>query len=337
MSSTTKENYWKYSLILLIAMLGWLIVNELWPFANGLMAAFTIFVLVRRQMIYLTEKRNMNKILATSLILIEVIAVIAVPVYLISLALIWKIQTINVDISVLTEMVQQFERLIKDKFDYELLTVDNFTTITGYLSRGVQFIISHASGMVVTFVVMLFLLYFILVSYREIEQYVYELLPFSEKNRQEIIKEIYSMVRSNAIGIPLLAIIQGVIAYIGYLLFGVPSAFFFAYITCFATIIPLVGTGVVWVPLVVYLAIIGDWFNAIGLVIYCVVIVINVDNVIRLLIQKRLADVHPLITVFGVILGLSVFGFWGIIFGPLLLSLFFLLINIFKREYLDRG
>ena len=334
MASTTKEKYWKYSLIILIALLGWLIVRELWPFVNGLLGAFTIFVLVRRQMVYLTEKRRMHKMLATSLILMEVITVIVVPVYLMSLTLIGKIQTINMDITVLTEMIQEFDTLIKDKFDYDLLTVDNLATISGLLTKGIQFIINQAGGTLIAIIVLLFLLYFMLIGYREIEHYVYELLPFSDKNRDEITKEIYSMVRSNAIGIPLLAIVQGIIAYIGYLLLDVPSAFFFAVLTCFATIIPLVGTGVVWAPLVVYLAIVGDWFNAIGLAIYSAVILINIDNVIRFLVQKQLADTHPLITVFGVILGLSVFGFWGVIFGPLLLSLFFLLINIFKREYL---
>ena len=62
----------------------------------------------------------------------------------------------------------------------------------------------------------------------------------------------------------------------------------------------------------------------------------NVDNLIRFILQKKLADIHPLITVFGVVIGLSLFGFMGIIFGPLLLSLFLLCIDIFKKSYLDK-
>jgi predicted PurR-regulated permease PerM len=335
MASTTKEKYWKYSLILLILLMGWIIVREMWPFVNGLLGAFTIFVLVRWQMVYLTEKKKIHKIVATSLILIEVITVIIVPVYLISLLLIGKIQTINMDISVLTDMIQQFEILIKDKFNYDILKTDYLTAISGIVAKGVQFIINQAGSLVITFIVMLFILYFMLVDYRQIEQYVYELLPFSEQNRKDIAREIYVMVTSNAIGIPFLAIVQGLAAYIGYLLFDVPSALFFAFLTCLATIVPLIGTSVIWVPLAIYLAIIGDWFNAIALVIYCSVVVINIDHVIRFIVQKKLADTHPLITIFGVILGLYIFGFWGVVFGPLLLSLFFLMIDIFKREYLD--
>jgi len=66
-----------------------------------------------------------------------------------------------------------------------------------------------------------------------------------------------------------------------------------------------------------------------------VLLLTNADNVVRFFLQKKMANTHPLITVFGVIIGLSLFGFWGIIFGPLFLSLFFLCVDIFKQEYLD--
>jgi predicted PurR-regulated permease PerM len=115
----------------------------------------------------------------------------------------------------------------------------------------------------------------------------------------------------------------------------VPSPVLFGALTAFAGLIPIIGTGIVWAPLVVYLALTGNWIAAIGLAAYCGLILINIDNVIRFLLQKKLADIHPLITIFGVILGLKLFGFWGIIFGPLLLSMFFLLVSIFKKEYLD--
>ena len=97
----------------------------------------------------------------------------------------------------------------------------------------------------------------------------------------------------------------------------------------------MVGTALVWFPVAVYMAVTGDWFNAIGLAAYGGIIVSQLDNLIRFILQKRMADIHPLITIFGVVIGLSLFGFMGVIFGPLLLSLFFLFVDMFKREYLD--
>ena len=83
------------------------------------------------------------------------------------------------------------------------------------------------------------------------------------------------------------------------------------------------------------MALTGDLFNGIGLVAYGAIVVSQLDNLIRFILQKRMADIHPLITIFGVVIGLSLFGFMGVIFGPLLLSLFFLFVDMFKREYLD--
>jgi len=330
-----KDKYFRYSLIILILVLGWFVVSGLWTFVNGLLGAFTVYVLVREQMNYLTEKRKMKDIFAAALILLEVTACVFVPLYFMVWILIGKIQVVNIDITQLINTVKHFISLIQERTGYDLLSISNIETATAFLTKGVQFIIGQVSSLIVTTVVMLFLLYFMLISRKSIESYVLALLPFNEKNKKKVTAEIHGMVRSNAIGIPLLAIIQGIIAVIGYWAAGVPSFFIFGALTAFATIVPLIGTGIVWFPLVIYLALTGNWIAAIGLAAYCGIILINVDNVIRFVLQKKLADTHPLITVFGVILGLGLFGFWGIIFGPLLLSMFFLLINIFKREYLD--
>lgn len=332
-----KEKYYRYSLIVLILVLGWLILNSLWSFVNGLLGAFTLYVLVRGQMICLTEKRKMKGVLAAILIILEVTACVFVPLYFLVWVLIERIQDVNFDISQFIETVKHFITLIQERTGYDILNISNIETATSYMTKGVQFVIGQISGLVVTTVVMVFLLYFMLINRKNIESYVYSLLPFTERNKHTVTGEIHNMVRSNAIGIPLLAIIQGIIAVIGYWAAGVPSAVLFGVLTAFATIIPLVGTGLVWAPLVIYLALTGNWVAAIGLLAYCVIVLINIDNVIRFILQKKLADTHPLVTVFGVILGLKLFGFWGVIFGPLLLSMFFLLVNIFKREYLDNN
>ena len=75
--------------------------------------------------------------------------------------------------------------------------------------------------------------------------------------------------------------------------------------------------------------------HAIGLTAYSAIVVAQSDNLIRLFLQKKMANIHPLITIFGVVIGLSLFGFMGVIFGPLLLSIFMLCVNLFKIKYLD--
>ena len=139
------------------------------------------------------------------------------------------------------------------------------------------------------------------------------------------------IVRSNAIGIPLLAVIQGGVAMLGYWIFDAPNILFSGLSYRFASIIPMAGTGIGMDSHSHIHALIGNWFQAIGLVIFGSLVISQLDNLIRFVIQKKMADIHPLITVFGVVIGLSLFGFMGVIFGPLLLSLFFLFVNMFKK------
>ncbi|MCC8154005.1 MAG: AI-2E family transporter, partial [Tannerellaceae bacterium] len=188
------------------------------------------------------------------------------------------------------------------------------------------------SGFGINIAILVLVLYFMLIGVREMEKYVYSILPFNDENKKQVMGEINIMVKSNAIGIPLLAIIQGVIATIGYFIFKAPTPILFGLIACVATIIPVIGTAIVWFPLCLYMGISGHWLHALGLGIYAIIVISNADNFIRFMLQKKLADIHPLITIFGVFIGLSLFGFIGVIFGPLLISFFLLCFNIFKRE-----
>ena len=230
---------------------------------------------------------------------------------------------------------EEAANIIKAKTGYYILGKDTVAYVISILPRIGQAIMGGISSFAVNIFVLVFVLYFMLIGGKKMEQYVNDLLPFNDDNTQNVIHEINMIVRSNAIGIPLLAVIQGGVAMIGYWIFGAPNILFAGFLTCFASIIPMVGTALVWFPIAVYMALIGNWVQAIGLAIYGGAVISQLDNLIRFIIQKKMADIHPLITVFGVVIGLSLFGFMGVIFGPLLLSLFFLFVDMFKRGYLD--
>ncbi len=105
------------------------------------------------------------------------------------------------------------------------------------------------------------------------------------------------------------------------------------FITGVFAFFPIVGTMIVWVPLVVFMFSAGHNGQGIGLAIYSAVVTGNIDYMARITLLKKIGDVHPVITVLGVIVGLSLFGFWGFIFGPLLISYFLLLYNIYSAEF----
>ena len=331
---SVKEQYRKYSLITIILGLGLLLFLKMTPFMGGILGACTIYIMVRDQMLYLTQKKKIRKSVTAIILLIEAILCFLVPLSLAVWLLISKLQTVNVDTATFVDTITNLADWIRRKTEYDLLSKENISSIASILPGIGQFLMGGISSFAVNLFVLVFVLYFMLIAGTKMEQYIYELLPFSDSNKKHVMNEINMIVRANAIGIPLLAIIQGAIATLGYYLFDAPSALLFGFLTCFATVIPIVGTTLVWFPLAAYMAISGDWPHAIGLLLYCGLIVTNIDNLIRFILQKKMADTHPLITIFGVVIGLSLFGFMGVIFGPLLISIFILCVNIFKEQYL---
>lgn len=330
-----KEQYWKYSLIIIILLMGVIIFWRITPFLGGLLGALTIYILVRKQMSYLTEKRKMRRSIGALLITGEAILCFLVPLSLVVWIVVSKLQDINLDPQSFIAPIEQMAAVIKVKTGYDVMGTDTISFILSILPRIGQAVMGGISSFAINLFVLVLVLYFMLIGGQKMEKYINDILPFNEKNSQDVIHKINMIVRSNAIGIPLLAIIQGSIATIGYFIFGAPNALILGLLTCFVTIIPMVGSALIWFPTAAYLALTGDWFNAIGLLAYGGAIVSQLDNLIRFILQKKMANIHPLITVFGVVIGLSLFGFMGIIFGPLLLSLFFLFVDMFKKEYLD--
>ncbi len=331
-----KEHYVKYSLVAIIIILGIVIFKESSPFLGGIMGACTLYVLLRKQMLYLTKVKKMKSSMMATLLLFETILCFLIPLGLLIWFIIYQVQYINLNVDTILTPIQRFREFIQAKTNYNILQDENIGTIAAIIPRIGQWVMNSLSSIGINILMMLFILYFMLTGGIRMEKYVYDILPFHQKDKIYMMHEIYMIVKSNAIAIPLLAVIQGGFATLGYYLFSAPNPFAMGLLTGIATIIPIIGTGLVWAPLILYMAITGDYGNAILLLLYSALVITNIDNVARFMLQKKIADIHPLITIFGVIIGISLFGFMGVIFGPLMLSIFILCVNLFKREYLDR-
>ena len=328
---STREKYWHYSLFVLIVGLGVTIFVELTPFLGGLLGAVTIYVLLRRQMWFLSERRRWRRSLAASLLLGEAVLFFLIPISLIVWMVVDKLQGVALDPDSILTPVKHVAGLIREKTGYDMLQKSNVQSLMAFIPRMGQWIVGGLFDFAVNVVVLLFVLYFMLIGGLRMETYCRELLPFN----RNVMREIHMIVRSNAIVIPLLAVSQGIVAYVGYLAFGVSAPLFWGVLTCFSTILPIVGTALVWLPLAVYMGLDGNWGQGIGLAMYGGLVITQVDNLVRMVMQKRMADTHPLVTIFGVFIGLSLFGFMGVIFGPLMLAMFIFCVNLFKRRYLD--
>ena len=168
------------------------------------------------------------------------------------------------------------------------------------------------------------------------ENALYEHVPLKDNNVNRLGKEIHMMVVSNAIGIPLIAFAQGLIGFVGYLIIGVDEPFFWFGVTCIAAMLPVVGAALAYVPLAIIFFANNQTGQGVAMLIFGFGVIGIVDNVLRFTLLRKLGNVHPLTTVFGVIIGLKVFGFIGLIFGPLLISMFMLLLKIYSNEFITK-
>ena len=334
MINSSRERIWKYTLIILIVGLGLVLFRQAQPYISGVLCALTLYILLRRPTFRLARKLG-KPTLATVIMVIAVILFIAVPLTLIVWFVVDKIQQAEWNVNDIIAPATQMFGIIEKKFGIDIVSQESVSFVAGKLTALGQSVLGGIGSFFINLLVALLLLFFLLNGGRKWEQYLASVIPMKNINKKETMDRINLMVKSNAIGIPLVAILQGIIALIGYLIFNVPNAGLAAIATGFCSIVPIVGTMVVWVPLGIYFMVLGQWGQAIGLLAFSAIFISQSDNLLRFVLQKKMANTHPLITIFGVIVGLSLFGFIGIIFGPLLVSLFLLFVDMFRKEYLS--
>ena len=320
-------------IILVILFMGSLIFRELIPYLTGVLGAITIYVLLHKWMARLVNNRKWSPPWAAALLMIGSFFGILIPITGIVIMLSNKIG-IAVDNSeeVVHAVKDQLAR-IEDKTGYDLNSKIDASAIADWISAHLQGFVGGTFNAFIAVGLMYFLLYYMLTHRRGLREVLKEYVPMKRDNITEIGVEIQKMVRSNALGIPLVGLAQGIVALIGFFIFGTEDPFFWFVIVTISSMIPFVGTLLGILPVFLLTLSSGDTFAAWGILLYGFVVVGMTDNIIRLYVLKKLDDVHPLITLIGVIVGVPLFGFIGLIFGPLLISLFMVIVKIYRKEY----
>jgi predicted PurR-regulated permease PerM len=317
-----------------IVFLGIVLFRQLWFFASAFLGSVTFYVLMRKRMFYLTEKKKWRKSSAAWVLMLLSFFVILVPIGILGNILYSKITDI---VTHSNEYVNSLKRLadeIQNKTGYVLVKPQNIDQLGSYLAQLLPKVLGVTINTLAIIAAMYFILYFMLVNARRMEEALYEYIPLRDANVELIGKEVRVMVISNTIGIPLIALIQGVVGLIGYLIIGINEPWLWFVATCIAAMMPVVGAALIYLPLAISLFVSDQIGKGIAMTIYGFGVIGLVDNLFRFLLARKLGNIHPLITIFGVIIGVQLFGFIGLIFGPLLISMFLLLLKIYSSEFI---
>jgi predicted PurR-regulated permease PerM len=322
-------------LLLVISFFGFLIIKELYVFLPGLMGALTFYILGRERYFKLTENKGWKPALTALAFILIFLLVIASPLYYTVVLVSPKITDVFSHADELKVGVQALSDKLKQFTGEELMSEKNMNSLQSNLANFIPTFLNSSATILGNMLVMFFVLFFMLTGGREMEKTVRQFIPLHQESIVALAQETKHMVKANAIGIPLISIVQGLAAWLGYLIFGLDDALMWGFLTGVFAFFPIVGTMLIWVPLVIYLYSQGLSTPATGLLIYSLVVTGNVDYLARVTLMKKIGNVHPLVTVFGVIVGLQLFGFMGFIFGPLVFSYVIILIKIYAHEFVD--
>jgi predicted PurR-regulated permease PerM len=333
MPATFNNRLRQLALLLIIALLAVLLLKQLYIFLPGFLGAITLYILTRKWFQQLTQKKKWNKGLTAILFIIGCLIIVAVPVYLTIIMVTPKISSLLNNQQEVIQGLQIFSDKLQATTGIKIFSNENTQSVASRISTSIPDLLNSTATELINLLMLFFLLYYLLVNGTAIEKYLNRYIPLKSENVDKLAAETVLMIRANAIGIPVICIVQGVFAALGYFIFGVKDWGLWGFITGVFAFFPLLGTMVIWVPLVIYLFSTGHNVSGTWLTIYSIVVTGNVDYITRLGLLKKMGNVHPLVTALGVIVGLKLFGFMGLIFGPLIISYFIILVKIYINEF----
>ena len=319
------------NLVIIIA-LGCLIAYSLQGIFGSILSTLVLFTILRPAYMYLVEQRNWNKRVTAVLLLITSVVVLILPFYALSAMVLEKIAELQNDPAYFKQLLFKFQHRIPVGDDIQKLIGDGLKKAGTWATELFPSLISGAFNIVLGLLLMYFLLYFMLVERERFENALIKYAPFRAQNAQRFAEEMRNTTYANVLGQGFIALVQGSLLSASFYVLGYKDPVFWGVITTFISFVPVLGPPVIFVPAALIQMANGNNFAAWGMLLFGFVVIINIDNVLRFMIAKKVGNIHPIITVIGVVIGIPLFGILGLVFGPLLLSYFILLIKIYETS-----
>jgi predicted PurR-regulated permease PerM len=323
----------KYLSALFILILGIFLFLGIKEFFTAFLGAIVFYVLFKEMMYRMTRRKKINRSIAAVIIIIISFFIVVLPLGIIVAVILNKVTAVADNPESIRHFIDQITSQLNN-LPIKITTKNFGERTTAFITEHIGDVLTGSLDMLGILLMMYFFLYFLLINTHALEARIVYYLPFEKSKLLLFGKELVDQTYSNAIGVPSVALAQGAFGYVAYLIAGVPEAGLWAILTGFASIIPLVGTALIWLPISIFLLVEAKVWQGVFVLVFSAVALGNVDNLIRMMISKRIGDVHPVVTVLGVILGLKYFGLPGLVFGPLLISYFLLLIKLYYIEYM---
>ncbi len=317
-------------LMILLVVAAFLIVKPIvLSIIGGLILAY-MFLPVYRWTYKLIKGRNTTAFLITLLFLIIVLVPLwfFIPIIVDQVFELFNL-TQNIDFSKIVQSVfpssgEQFQQQIT------LVIIKFFGNITSSIIDYLISFIQNLPTVLLNIAVILFVFFFALRDQEVLKEFVSGISPFKKEKESILVKRFKDITSSIIFGYVIIGALQGLMLFLGLLIFGVPKALTVSLFGTFAAMLPMVGPWLVWIPVAIFMFANSSLGIAVLFTIYCVLFVSTTDNILRPLIIARKTGTSSVIVLVGMIGGLYVFKIIGLILGPLILSYLILFLKAYK-------
>ncbi len=223
-----------------------------------------------------------------------------------------------------------------DQIDLGALVIKGLESASGFIVGQSTNFFSGLAGFMFRFVLLLVATYYFFKDGEKVVGELRKLSPMDKTREEKIIRKFTDITRATMLGTFSSAAIQGVLGGLAFLLIGMPSPLLWGVVMAFMSLVPVLGAFTVWIPAALYLIAIGSFGKAVFIVVYGLLTVTLADNVLKPLIIRGGSKIHPVVIFFSILGGLSFFGFSGIILGPLVTGLTFVVLEIYREEFQEQ-
>lgn len=339
---TAHEKFSNVFLIIILAGILFLCYLLLRPFLIEIVLSavlVTIFYPLYLKLVYWTRGRIS---LSATIICVGILLVVLVPFSYFILYLAQKLLAAYAGLSAIpssevvrfidTYITQNLRFINQNVFDVRQFITSALSTIQSVLLPAASSVIKGTTGFVISLVLILITMFFMFRDGRSALVRLMRLTPLSNKYDKLIWMKFRDVSYSAIVSTFVIAIIQGLTGGLAFFIVGIPP-FIPIVLMIIASILPYIGASLIWGPVGIYLILTGSLWQGIFLLVWGLLVVSMADNILRPIMIKGKAKVHPMIVFFSIIGGIPLFGFWGIVFGPLIVALTVTILHIYELEY----
>jgi predicted PurR-regulated permease PerM len=335
MQITSTEKYFLFVLLLITIVLTLLIFS---PFLAMLILAVSFAVTLSP--IYLWIKKHLTRNiswLASIITIIIFLVFLCTPLFFVGKAVFNQIQDVYSNIissgnssHFIESINSSINKALPVGFDFNISS--KITELVSSMTNGLAKLFSSTLNSVLMFTLLLFTLFYLLKDGEKWEKALIKILPLSDSNAGIILLDLKKSINRIFKGQFIIAIAQGILAWAGFMVFGVPNAIIWAIVAAIASFIPTIGTSIVSIPAILFLFFTGMQIQALGLLLWSLLLVGTIDNILSPYIISKDTTIPSLFILFSILGGVSLVGPIGIVVGPLILSLLYSLVSIYKKE-----